>query len=201
MKLLQRLETLFLYAVFGAILPLLLLLAGWWGSIPLVAEQQIKYFALGGLLLGLILDLFFLKKWVRAAYRLPLAFLGLAYIFYSVGMFGFFMGVPAFNLSMGLVAGFYMGLRLKQQGMAEADAEPFIHRTALFAAGVLALACTASLLIAAADSFLTANINGMFGLAKPLSRQQILWAAGVAGIGLVVTEYYLTKLMARWAYR
>ena len=100
---LAGIERLFLMVVIGFIFPILLGLAGWWSSIPFVPEKSIIYFALGGFMLGVLLDMVFLRYWTRNALRLPLVWPALVYMFYSVGMLGFFMGVPAFNVVMGPV--------------------------------------------------------------------------------------------------
>ena len=40
-------ERLFLKVIIGLVPPTFLLLVGWWGSIPFVNEEAVKYFALG----------------------------------------------------------------------------------------------------------------------------------------------------------
>lgn len=58
-KLMGRIERLFLAVVIGILPPVLFFLGGWWGSTPFVPEKQIPYYALGGLSVGLRLDIFF----------------------------------------------------------------------------------------------------------------------------------------------
>lgn len=200
-RLFPKIEPLFFLVVFGSVFPILCFLIGWWGSIPLLAEEHIKYGALGGLLVGILIDILFLKHWIIRAYQMNLTWLILIYLFYSVGLFGFFMGVPVFNTLLGLFAGFYMGLRMAEEKKSKAEAEAVFRKTGYFAALVLAIACIAALWIASMDGSLAANINGMFALKNPLSNSTILLLSGIGGIGLVVLEFFITRGMARRAYR
>jgi len=143
-NLLAGVERLFLQIMIGLVAPVIFLLAGWWGSIPFVPEESIIFFALGGLLLGIFLDILFLHRWVRKAYSFPVIWFVLIYLFYSICLFGFFMGVPAFNLVMGLVGGYYVGLCMRHAIKDKNEVKSIAKRTALFAAFVLAVACAAS---------------------------------------------------------
>jgi len=198
-SMLAGIERLFLSVVIGFIFPVLLGLAGWWGSIPFVPEKSIMFFALGGLMLGVLIDMVFLRYWTRNALRMPLLWPALIYLFYSVGMFGFFMGMPAFNVIMGPVGGYYMGMRLRANSAQKDVSKRTAKRTGLFTAFVLAVACAAALVIASLDSSLEANISGMFALAKPISKTILLTLSAVAGIGLVVLEYAITRAAVKFA--
>lgn len=196
---LAGMERLFLMIMIGLVFPILLGLAGWWGSLPFVPESSITYFALGGFMLGVLVDLAFLRSWARNALRLPLIWPVIIYLFYSVCMFGFFMGVPAFNAVMGLIGGYYMGMRLRAKNSDKQEVEHAAGQTGLFAALILAAACAASLLVAWLDPYLEANISGMLALAKPISKTAILAISGAAGAGLVVLEYAIARAAVKFA--
>ena len=198
-SMLAGIEKLFLSVVAGLVFPILLGLAGWWGSLPFVPESSIVYFALGGFLLGVLVDVVFLGSWVRKALSLPLIWPVLVYLFYSVGMFGFFMGVPAFNVMMGPLGGYYVGMRLRAANTQKDEVERIARQTGFFTTFILAIACAASLVIAALDPSLEANINGMFALANPISRTAILALSAAAGMGLVVLEYFITRAAVKFA--
>ena len=193
-------EALFLAAVIGLAPPIAGLLAGWWGSLPFVPEASIKYFALGGLLLGLLADLLFLRRWVRRALGCSPLWPALLYLFYSAGLFGFFMGVPVFNLLLGLPGGYYAGMRLRLHGADQAAAQRGARLAGWAAAGMLGVACLASWLPAYRDASLAANIQGMFGLGTAISRESILAASALGGIALVALEYLLTRATTLFAY-
>ena len=188
-------ENLLLVLTIGMVFPILLFLVGWWGSIPFVSEAQIKFFALGGLLTGILLDVLFLKRWMRNAFTNPLIFPALVYLFYSVCCFGFLMGVPVLNVLLGPVGGYYMGKRLRGQKVGEEVVSQVAHRTAIFTAFVLSVACSAALAMACLDQSLTANIQGIFRLLTPLSRELIMGLSAVAGVALVWLEYAVTRMV------
>lgn len=200
-KVFPKVEVLFLGAVLGGVFPILCFLIGWWSSVSILPEGFIKYAALGGLLVGVIIDVLYLKKWIVQAYTMDLKWLMAIYLFYSVGLFGFFMGVPVFNLLLGLFAGFYMGLRMAEEKKTQAEAEFVFRKTGLFTSIVLGIACVTAIVIAANDASTAANINGMFGMKNPLSIETILILSGIGGAVLVVLEYYLTHGIAHWAYK
>lgn len=200
-RMFPKVETILLGAIFGGVFPILCFLIGWWGSIPFVTESTIKYYALGGLLVGIVIDILYLGRWLVNAYRLNLVWMAVIYLFYSIGLYGFFMGVPVFNFLMGLFAGYYMGLRTLEEQRAPAEAEQIFKRTGLFASSIMAIACCASIWLAATDATTVANINGMFALQQPLSQSNILLLSAVGGIVLVVLEFFITRAMARRAYR
>ena len=196
---LAGIERLFLMVVIGFMFPILFGLAGWWGSIPFVPEKTIIYFALGGFMLGVLVDMVFLRFWTRNALRLPLVWPALVYMFYSAGMLGFFMGVPAFNVVMGPVGGYYMGMRLRANNYQKDEVERTAKQTGLFAALILAAACAAAMVIAFLDPSLEANISGMFALAEPISKPTILIISALAGTGLVALEYAITRAAVKFA--
>jgi hypothetical protein len=197
--LLARIERLFLTVIIGLIFPILFGLLGWWGSIPLVSEDRIPLYAMGGVLAGVMLDLLFLRRWVLKALSASILWPGAAYLFYSVGVFGFFMGVPVFNLLLGPVWGYFMGMRLRSANADKPAVAKAAHRSALFTSGVLALACLTSLVIAFLDPSLEANIQGMFGLTETLERPLILGLSAIGGVALVLIEFLLTRAAVKFA--
>ena len=198
-SMLAGMERLFLMVMIGLVFPILLGLVGWWGSLPFVPERTIAYFALGGFMLGVLVDLVFLRYWTRNALRKPLIWPIMVYIFYSAGMLGFFMGVPAFNAVMGPIGGYYMGMRLRAKNSDKDAVEKTARQTGFFAALIFAAACAASLVIAWLDPSLEANISGMFALSEPISKSAILMLSGAACAGLVVLEYAVTRAVVKFA--
>jgi len=197
--LLGRIERLFLSVLIG-LLPLSVLgLAGWWISIPFVKEEQIVYYALAGLFAGILVDLVFLRRWTRKALTSSIIWPAAVYLLYSVGVFGFFMGVPAFNLLLGPVWGYFMGMRLRAKHADKTEMERTARQSGFFTASVFALACVAALVLAWLDPSLEANIQGMFGLATPLGRSMILGLSAVAGLALIALEYLLTSVAVKFS--
>jgi len=196
-------EKIFLGLLLGGIAPIFCFLSGWWGAYFFASESQIPFFMLAGLGLGILIDLLFLGKWIKAAYHIPPVLLVAIYLFYSVGIFGFFMGIPVFNTVLGLLAGFYIGRRLVNAKINSEEKERVIYWTGLFTAFILAMACLASLFLAASESTLAANINGMLrdmiGLKTTFDNQTLLILSALAGVGIVVAEFYLTRAAVKKA--
>jgi hypothetical protein len=203
--LINKLEKIIFTLLLGSIAPISFCLAGWWGAYLLAPENQIPILMLSGLGVGIVIDILFLGKWVNAAYQIHPILLIAIYLFYSVGIFGFFMGVPVFNIVMGPIAGFYIGRRLKQEKANPKETNRMIHQTGLFASFVLAVACTASFILAASEITLAGNINGMLrdmlGLNIPLDNQTILMFSAFAGIMIVAAEYVLTQAAVKKAVK
>ncbi len=194
-------EKIFLLLVFGGVAPIGFFLCGWWGSYLYAPETSIPFFTLGGLAIGLLLDGLFLRHWLGMAYHFNPIILIAIYLFYSIGMFGFFMGVPLFNALFGPLVGFYTGRRISVTNPP--DRKAIIHRVSLFTAFVLAVACLAALLLAASEPTLAANIQGMIldmtGLNINMDNHTILVFSSIAGIGLVIAEFYLTRMAIKKA--
>jgi hypothetical protein len=191
-------EKVLLAGVLGGIAPIGFLLCGWWGSYLVLPEKYILLFALAGLGLGFLLDILFLHKWLGMAYRFHPIILVAIYLFYSVGMFGFFMGVPVFNTILGPLAGYYTGRRI--QVTNPPNKKSIIRWVSVFTSVVLAVACLAAILLAAGETTLSSNINGMLydltGLKTTLDNQAILNLSMLAGVGIVIVEYFCTKAAA-----
>src|SRR5665647_2695585 len=99
--------------IFGSVFPLLialLLIVVWfyWDK----TESRAIFYLIVGLVLGLLIDLRFLKGWVRDRYKLPIRFIAAIYVFYNILVYGFFMGFPVFNVFLSYFAGLYFGLSL-----------------------------------------------------------------------------------------
>jgi len=198
-RLLAAAGKLYLTVVIGLVLPAAFLLAGWWGSLPFAQEEHIRTCALGGFLLGLALNLVFLKRWTLSALSAPLVWPALIYLFYSVCVFGFFMGVPIGNFALGPLGGYYMGMRLRHQGADAAASRHGAHAAGIFSALILTAFCAAALLLASRDAYLAENIRGMLRLPTPVGKPAILMFSFFTGIILVVIEYFLTRAAALYA--
>ncbi len=198
-ELLVRMERLFLSVVIGLVLPIALGLAGWWGSIPFVPENLILYFALGGVLVGILLDLIFLRRWTSSALSVSMGWPVAVFLFYSVCVFGFFMGVPILNFALGAIWGYYIGMRLRAGKLGKPAIQERARKSGVFASIVMAVACAAAMTIAFLDPYLEANIQGMFNLAQPIGRPLILALSAFGGVILVVLEYVITRKVVKFA--
>ncbi len=138
----RKIEAVVLGMLFGAVPVILCLLlvviiglsADWTGD-------EFGPYALAALGAGLVINIIFLKKWVKAAYRLNNKFLGAIYVFYSIGALGFGMGVPIFNFAVGLTAGVYTARKMHHIQADDDERGRNIKKTARFTAVVLMAMC------------------------------------------------------------
>jgi len=192
----KKLEGLLLTIVLGGILPIIGLLAGWWGTFAWLPSSAIPWMVLIGLAVGFFLDALFLKRlvgWFRVA---PWYLWAVVYLFYAVGLYGMFMGVPVFNALLGLPAGFLVGQRLVWRGITE-KAPVIARRTAWFTSGVLGVTCVTSAWLAVQDPYTAGNLEGMLGLNFTVTNGMIWGLILVGGTGLLGVNWFFTSGMVR----
>jgi len=196
-----KIDKLLLTCILGAAAPIAGFLAGWWGTFKYLPAALIAAAAFAGLVLGLVLDALFLKKWVPAALVMDLRIWGVIYLFYSVGVFGFFMGVPVFNLLLGVPAGYLMGRRVVVTEAGEGHVQRLGRRTQVFTIVVLGLFCLASAVLALRDPFTAANLQGMFGLEFEVTRIMIWGIILIGGGVLLALEWVITEIAMQVAVK
>lgn len=165
--------------------------AGWWLSIPLVPEPRIVLCALAGLCVGVLVDGLFLRTWIRRAYLLKPWVWKALYALYSVGMFGFFMGVPVFNTLLALPAGVFVGRWLAQDGADAARTRKTARKTAGFTTGMLGLVCIASGSIALASASTASDLRGLLGVSFRITPVMIWGVIVVGGSALLTLNWWL----------
>ncbi len=194
-----KLERLLLGLILAPLAPLAGLLAGWWGTYILLPEKWIPPVAIAGLLLGILVDAFLLKKLLDR--RPGWLFWAAVHLFYSIGIFGFFMGVPLFNAALAVPAGFVVGGRLAAENAVRPRVWKAAQRTAWFTTGVLALICAASALIALASPSTANDLRGMLGLGFEVTQGMIVSLILVGGAGLLVTCWGLSVAAVQLTFR
>jgi hypothetical protein len=188
----EKIENTAMGIIFGAVPVIAGFLAGWWIGVPLVPESRIFLCALAGLLLGLLADAVFLRGWVRRAYSMKPRVWMEIYGFYSIGMFGFFMGVPVFNVLLALPAGVFIGRGLSRSGADLARVRKTARRTAAFTTGTLGLVCIASAAVALASPSTASDLQGMLGIPFPVTPMMILSIIVGGGVLILALEWWLT---------
>ena len=195
--LLTKLEAPVTAFVLGAIPPIAGLLVGWWGSLPCNSETWIARFALAGLSVGFLIDAIFLRRWFRRRYAMSwLVWLGI-FVFYSVGMFGLFMGMPAFNVALALPAGLVVGGKLAAARCDSDRAQRIIRRACIFTSLVLAAVCTASATIALLHPSTASELQHMLNLGFEVTSAQVTSLIIVGGGALLVLHWTIIAFVAR----
>jgi len=188
--------------IFGAVMPVFLFLAGWWGSIGRVSENMISVAALAGLASGVMVDILFFRKWLRNVYDTDMKILMIIYLFYSICIFGFFMGVPVFNLLAGIVGGMFAGRKLYYDNASINKVKCNIKRLCSFTSAVMLAICLASAYFALKDPGDTArNLEGMFNIGKfSINTGIVVGIIVIGGFALIIFQYWLTKKAAMIVY-
>jgi hypothetical protein len=197
----RRIENAVIGVALGAVPVIACFLAGWWISIPLVAESRIFLCALAGIGLGVAVDALFLQGWIRRAYSLRPWVWKAVYVFYSVGMFGFFMGVPVFNVLLALPAGVFVGRWLAHEGVDASRVQKAGRRTAAFTTSVLAMVCIASASVALASASTAHDLQGMLRLQFEVTLPMIVGLIVGGGSVLLALNWWLALKSVLWAHR
>ena len=184
----------------GALPPMVGLLAGWWGTFAYLPDGGVAIAAIAGFGAGLFLDARYLGQWMRRAQDSPIWIWCAVYLAYSIGVFGFFMGVPAFNLLLALPAGVLFGGRLARERATADQVVRSARGACTFTTAVLAAACAISAWLALNDPYTAANLEGMLRLGFHVTQTMVLGLILVGGSALLAAQWGLTGAIVRWAH-
>lgn len=139
---------LFAIAIYQTPIPLALFFAFRWVTNIFLAELAADAIALVGLLIGLWLN----KELVLPYqfYKVPKRILATLYLFYSIVALGFFLGVPIFNILLGMFAGNYLAVRIISYGNNE-NHKKNINQGSMFSAIIILIVSIFAGLIAMND--------------------------------------------------
>lgn len=105
------------------------------------------------------------------------------------------MGFPLFNLFMGVTACYYLGIKINCKNIPLTESKTIIGRVSVFTGIIMLLICVSTGIIAWSEKTLGTELQNMFGFEFEVTRHVILAVILTGGIALVVTQYFLTKLM------
>lgn len=197
----RKRETVALGFVLGTITPIFFFLAFWWSTFLFMPGPLIGPLALLGLATGLIIDLCCLKKWIAKAYNFDLKIWMGIYVFYSICVFGFFMGVPVFNVALAIPAGFFIGNKLAHVQAEGAEYTRLARRTCVFTTLVMVFVCLSSAFFAIRSPSTSADLQGMLRLGFEVTPAMIYWLIALGGMTLLILQWWLTSKMIRLAYK
>jgi len=188
--------------VLGTIAPVVLMLTGWWGTLGVLCDHPaIGPAALGGFALGVALDLTALRRRLDSLFDLGLVALSALALFYSVMIYGFFMGLPVFNLIVGFAGGHVIGRRAALLCLPAEQTTQESRFLAAIATSILAVLCVATAWMALNEATLDSEMQHMLGLPFEVTMPMIYATIVVGGAGLLAAQYGVTVLAARRANR
>lgn len=154
-----------------------------------------------GLTMGIVLNILFLKKSIYKFFDLSNYILVLIYIFYTIGIFGFFMGVPIFNIIPGILAGVYIARKMCIDNKSIKVYKNELKKISIFSFIVLLLMCISSAILALADTSTTSNLEGMFNLNINMTQSIIWYIVIIGGISLLIIQYVLINTISNLVYK
>lgn len=152
------------------------------------------YFVAAGLTAGILTDVLFLKRLIKMTFDLSGWIMIVFYLFYNICIYGFFMGFPVFNLVMGIIAGYYYGIRINRNGYSLCMIEFLKKRVPFYTGLVMLLICISTALIALSEKTIGIELQGMLGLRFEVTDNMIYMIIISGGAALITTQYYLTKI-------
>lgn len=180
--------------VLGAITPVSLFLVGWWIPYLVGAVDLVAVLAPTGLVLGLIADATLLRNRLDRLYDLSLPLQAAIAAFYTVMIYGFFMGLPIPVLLVSLGWG-YVAVQAVAGGTAESRQTRW---SAWGSAALMFVACVATAWLAFREPWIADEVRGMLGLASTPSLVTLVLATAVGGLALVAAAYAIpTFFVAR----
>jgi hypothetical protein len=186
----------FFTVIIGLIFPILFFLLFWWSSFLLGCnDKTISILALTGLGMGLLIDFVIHLFWKINIYQIPETVLIAVYVFYSLCMFGFFMGVPVFHPLLGIMAGYYWAKRILFYKYPYGTYKSEIKRVSRFTAIVMGAISLCSAAIALIDKYTTSNLKGMLNLPFDIPMPWLVISIVLGGLLLIWFQYRLTKIV------
>jgi hypothetical protein len=203
----KKLEAFILGVVFAPapILFCLALVVSLWFFAGLLTDANGPYLALTSLGVGIVINIFFLKKWIKGAYQMSNKLIVALYAFYSIIAFCFTMGIPVFNYVLGMLAGVYIVRKMCYLKADEIECKRNIKRTVIFTAVIMTIICCLMVLVG-----LAGKINGkdfemlfksLFGLKLTINTASFVGIIFFGGCAMILLQYWLTKLSANITFK
>lgn len=152
-----------------------------------------------GFLLGLLIDVFYLKKWTKQRYKLPISLMIFLFIFFNLIALVIGLGIPIFNLLIGAIAGYYMANRLYYSKIEEEEHPKLIKQTISLSVGMIVVMVIISGFIAFINPQISNNIKMVLGLGA-LTKGAIVAIIIIGGALLAVSQYHITKYVLKSTY-
>ena len=196
-----RIENFVLGFILAPLAPIAGLLGFWWLSYALLPEKWIPLCTICGFALGILADVLVLKNLIKRSHQLGTVFWLAVLLFYSVGIFGFFMGVPVFNVALAVPTGFVVGGKLVHEAAGGVQVRRASLLTCILTTGLMVLVCISSAFFALISPSTSSDLRGMLGLAFEVTPAMIWGLILVGGAGLLAVNWLLTILTIRFTHR
>ena len=199
----SKLEITIVGILLGGACVWLTFVACWWTAamvhmyVGCVSINVVIAAALTGLLVGIVLDVLFLSRWIRGFYAARLWLLAIVYGALCVVAVASFMGLPVGTFALGLLAGAYAGRRQIHNPSGDIPRHG-LRRAAFFAALLTAGAALPIGILALREQSVVDLFRKLLGIDS--------WGAGVMVVCLLCTvlfgaQYSCSLIAGRLALR
>lgn len=183
--------------VMGIPAPIALMLTFWWGSIPFFNDdRRIMMHALIGFALGLAADATVLRRHLKDLFLMPFWILIALFTFYSILIYGFFMGFPVFNVFIGILGSYLVARSCFASGLDKLETRRRANRFILVSTLMLLSLCMCTAWLALREPSIADQIEGMLGLSFQVSLQMVWLLIMLGGAGLLLAQYFGSRLAA-----
>lgn len=183
--------------ILGVPAPVFLALLLWWGGYIIDRNLDAGFIFLitAGIAAGIILNALVLRRFIFGLFKLPHAALFAIEIFYSVIIYGFFMGFPVFN-SLVCIAGSYIVIRKSIVNNDSADTiRSNFKKASFFSFFLLLLLCVCTAILALGESSIRSQVQSMLGLPFNVEMWMIWLLITGGGVFLLAFQYLISKFV------
>lgn len=198
---LNKIESVIVGSLLGFICPVSLFFASWWIGFFVLPGSALPMAAIAGLLVGILLDIIFLRRWMKHVYKLHAGLLMFIYLLLSLVVLMVCMGVPVLNAALGVVAGAYVGRKLRHAGASRRHIRRSVKHVCMFTTVVIAAVCFLSASVALVSPSTPSDLQRMLGLQFAVTKPMIIGLIVLGGLALTLLQYWLTAAAAMGAYR
>lgn len=157
-------------------------------------EAIAPYFALGGLLIGAITNIFIYKPVYKIRFELPLYIPFTIFVFYNIAIYTFAMGFPILNLITAPLIGYYVGKRNINLNSDPTEKNHLLTIIPFASAFVMLFLCIVSILLALGTTVITEEIQSMLNLTKEIPLSTITIASVIGSFILIFLQYIFTRI-------
>lgn len=156
--------------------------------------ENLWLYFIPGLCIGLLTDAIYLNNWIKKRYLLPTWFIAGIYFFHNICIYILFIGVPVFNIFLGLIAGYYYSQKIRHLKIPHEKHEKIKTEISLVTAFTIAFFCAASGIIALTTDSVGEYLRQIVRVKFEVTKATIFGIILAGGITLVGLQYFLTKL-------
>lgn len=182
--------------IFGSVFPLTSALFAiiFWFYVD-KSENHVIMYLISGLLIGLIIDGRYLRRWIRQKYALPLKFVGLVFFLYNVLVYGFFMGFPVFNVFLSTFLGWYIGNRIFYTRQYSSNQHRLTNQAVWLSVLTLLSLCVVSGYLALMGNSVAGEVRSMLGLGFEVTRPMLIGLIVIGGLMLLALQIVIIRFM------